>query len=76
MVLKEKHVADVRTAFMDRIVIHVTVIQMVLIQTKIQNVVPILVIVNVGMAMKETNVIDVKEIIISQTLSVLFVVAM
>ena len=76
MVLKGKHVMIVTMDFMEIIAYHANVIQMVLIQAKIVNVIPMMVHVYVGMAMKEKNVIHVKEIIISQTLSVLDVIAM
>ena len=76
MVLKEKHVTIVRMDTMESIANLVAVIQMVLIWAKIQNVIPILVNVNVGLASKETNVINVMKNIIGQALYVLDVVAM
>ena len=73
--LREKRVTVVRMDSLETIANHVAVMKMVLIQAKIENVIAMLVIVNVGLIIKENNVINVKMDIMCQIQFVLNVVA-
>ena len=75
IILKEEPVIVVRMDSLETIADHVAVMKMVLIQAKIENVIAMLVIVNVGLVMKVNNASNVKMDIISQTQFVLIVVA-
>ena len=75
IILKEEPVIVVRMDSLETIADHVAVMKMVLIQAKIENVIAMLVIVNVGLVMKENNASNVKMDIICQTQCVLIVVA-